>query len=167
MLNKRFSDFFISRNFSFLWLGQALSSFGEFVFESTVIVWWVTDLFHNSAFLPTAVGLAVAASAIPRVLVAPLAIASLAGTLVCSQTLNLAQHVIGYFDMPFDVYGVYIFLAAGLLLTGAGLMLVGQRASKGHWARRAKNHIKKRPEGRFCLRQWLSHRGRLHALSDP
>ena len=127
----------------------------------------MTDLFHNSAFLPTAVGLAVAASAIPRVLVAPLAIASLAGTLVCSQTLNLAQHVIGYFDMPFDVYGVYIFLAAGLLLTGAGLMLVGQRASKGHWARRAKNHIKKRPEGRFCLRQWLSHRGRLHALSDP
>lgn len=167
MLNKRFSDFFISRNFSFLWLGQAFSSFGEFVFESTVIVWWVTDLFHNSAFLPTAVGLAVAASAIPRVLVAPLAIASLAGTLVCSQPLNLAQHVIEYFDMPLDVYGVYIFLAAGLLLTGAGLMLVGQRASKGHWARRAKYHIKKRPEGRFCLRQWLSHRGRLHALSDP
>lgn len=73
MLNKRFSDFFISRNFSFLWLGQALSSFGEFVFESTVIVWLVTDLFHDSAFLPTAVGLGVAASALPRVLVAPLA----------------------------------------------------------------------------------------------
>lgn len=70
MLNKRFTDFFISRNFSFLWLGQALSSFGEFVFESTVIVWLVTDLFHDSAFLPTAVGLGVAASALPRVLVA-------------------------------------------------------------------------------------------------
>ena len=72
-MKNRFTDFFISRNFSFLWLGQALSSFGEFVFESTVIVWLVTDLFHNSAFLPTAVGLAVAASAIPRVFVAPLA----------------------------------------------------------------------------------------------
>jgi MFS family permease len=72
-VKNRFADFFISRNFSFLWLGQALSSFGEFVFESTVIVWLVTDLFHDSAFLPTAVGLAVAASAIPRVLVAPLA----------------------------------------------------------------------------------------------
>lgn len=69
----RFAHFFISRNFSLLWLGQALSSFGEFVFEATVIVWLVTDLFRDNAFLPTAVGLAVAASAIPRVLVAPLA----------------------------------------------------------------------------------------------
>ncbi|MGO3579650.1 MFS transporter [Pseudomonas helleri] len=72
-MKKRFADFFISRNFSLLWLGQALSSFGEFVFEATVIVWLVTDLFRESAFLPTAVGLGVAASAIPRVLVAPLA----------------------------------------------------------------------------------------------
>ena len=69
----RFAGFFISRNFSLLWLGQALSSFGEFVLESTIIVWLVTDLFRDSAFLPSAVGLAVAASAIPRVLVAPLA----------------------------------------------------------------------------------------------
>ena len=72
-MKQRFADFFISRNFSLLWLGQALSSFGEFVFESTVIVWLVTDLYRDSAFLPSAVGMAVAASAIPRVLVAPLA----------------------------------------------------------------------------------------------
>lgn len=72
-MKNRFAHFFISRNFSLLWLGQALSSFGEFVFEATVIVWLVTDLFRDNAFLPTAVGLAVAASAIPRVLVAPLA----------------------------------------------------------------------------------------------
>ncbi|NNB43678.1 MFS transporter [Pseudomonas chlororaphis] len=72
-MKNRFADFFISRNFSLLWLGQALSSFGEFVLESTVIVWLVTDLFRDNAFLPSAVGLAVAASAIPRVLVAPLA----------------------------------------------------------------------------------------------
>ncbi|RON53209.1 MFS transporter [Pseudomonas frederiksbergensis] len=72
-MTNKFADFFIGRNFSLLWLGQALSSFGEFVFESTVIVWLVTDLFRDSAFLPSAVGLAVAASALPRVLVAPLA----------------------------------------------------------------------------------------------
>ncbi|WDH51399.1 MFS transporter [Pseudomonas chlororaphis] len=72
-MKNRFADFFISRNFSLLWLGQALSSFGEFVLESTVIVWLVTDLFRDTAFLPSAVGLAVAASALPRVLVAPLA----------------------------------------------------------------------------------------------
>ncbi|KPC32946.1 Arabinose efflux permease [Pseudomonas syringae pv. cilantro] len=72
-VRKRFTDFFISRNFSLLWLGQALSSFGEFVFEATVIVWLATDLFYGSTFLPTAIGLAIAASAIPRILVAPLA----------------------------------------------------------------------------------------------
>ncbi|MDQ3596874.1 MAG: hypothetical protein M3531_19180, partial [Pseudomonadota bacterium] len=38
----RFAGFFISRNFSLLWLGQALSSFGEYVLESTIIVWLVT-----------------------------------------------------------------------------------------------------------------------------
>lgn len=29
------------------------------------------------------------------------------------------------------VYGIYIFFAAGLLLLGGGLMLMGQRAGKG------------------------------------
>ncbi|PAA02498.1 hypothetical protein CJU76_13435 [Pseudomonas fragi] len=29
------------------------------------------------------------------------------------------------------VYGIYIFLAAGLLLLGGGLMLMGQRAGRG------------------------------------
>ncbi|SDX73983.1 hypothetical protein SAMN05216247_101788 [Pseudomonas salomonii] len=62
-----------------------------------------------------------------------LAIASLTGTLVCSQTLNRAERVIGYLDAPLDVYGAYIFLAAGLLLLGGALMLAGQRASKGQW----------------------------------
>ena len=56
-----------------------------------------------------------------------LAIASLTGTLVCSQTLNLVQGV--------DVYGGYIVIAAGLLLTGGGLMLLGQRAGKHQVAR--------------------------------
>jgi len=72
-VKSRFEHFFINRNFLLLWFGQALSSFGDFVFEATVIVWVVTDLFHASAFLPTAIGLTVAASAIPRVMVTPLA----------------------------------------------------------------------------------------------
>lgn len=72
-MKSRFESFFISRNFSLLWFGQAFSSFGEFVFEATVIVWVVTDLFRASVFLPTAIGLTVAASAIPRVIVTPLA----------------------------------------------------------------------------------------------
>lgn len=57
-----------------------------------------------------------------------LAVASLTGTLVCSQTLNIAQGLMGHLDVHLDVYGGYIFIAAGLLLSGGGLMLIGQRA---------------------------------------
>ena len=54
---------------------------------------------------------------------------SLAGTLLCSQTLNRAQDWVEYFALPVSVYGIYIFFAAGLLLLGGGLM--GQRAGRG------------------------------------
>ncbi|MBP3862492.1 MAG: MFS transporter [Pseudomonas sp.] len=57
--------------------------------------------------------------------------ASLAGTLLCSQTLNRAQDWVEYFALPVSVYGIYIFFAAGLLLLGGGLMLMGQRAGRG------------------------------------
>ncbi|MBO4967698.1 MAG: hypothetical protein J6D43_06450, partial [Pseudomonas sp.] len=60
-----------------------------------------------------------------------LAIASLAGTLLCFQTLNRAQDRVEYFALPVSVYGIYIFFAAGLLLLGGGLMLMGQRAGRG------------------------------------
>lgn len=104
-MKQRFADFFISRNFSLLWLGQALSSFGEFVFESTVIVWLVTDLYRDSA--------------------------SLLGTLMASQTLNLAQAVASQPRLFSDIYGAHIVGAACLLLMGAGLMLRGQVRARG------------------------------------
>lgn len=65
--------FFINRNFLLLWLGQALSSFGEFLVNAVVTVWLVSDLLSNDPQLPLAIGLTVAAATLPRIFIAPLA----------------------------------------------------------------------------------------------
>lgn len=65
--------FFINRNFLLLWLGQALSSFGEFLVNSVVTVWLVSDLLTDDPGLPLAIGLTVAATTLPRIFIAPLA----------------------------------------------------------------------------------------------
>ncbi|WP_277422975.1 MFS transporter [Pseudomonas viridiflava] len=58
-----------------------------------------------------------------------LAVSSLTGTFACSQTVELMQ---GYYmaEDKADVYGLYILIAAGLLLVGGALMLAGQRVRK-------------------------------------
>lgn len=66
-------SFFINRNFLLLWLGQALSSFGEFLVNAVVTVWLVSDLLSNDPQLPLAIGLTVAAATLPRIFIAPLA----------------------------------------------------------------------------------------------
>ncbi|TDV72529.1 MFS transporter [Pseudomonas sp. LP_7_YM] len=65
--------FFINRNFLLLWLGQALSSFGEFLVNAVVTVWLVSDLLADDSRLPLAIGLTVAAATLPRIFIAPLA----------------------------------------------------------------------------------------------
>lgn len=65
--------FFINRNFLLLWLGQAFSSFGEFLVGSVVTVWLVSDLLNRDPGLPVALGLVAAASTLPRIFIAPLA----------------------------------------------------------------------------------------------
>lgn len=65
--------FFINRNFVLLWLGQALSSFGEFLVGAVVTVWLVSDMLAGDPDLPAALGLTVAAATLPRIFIAPLA----------------------------------------------------------------------------------------------
>jgi MFS family permease len=64
---------FVNRNFALMWSGQAFSSFGEYVFASTVTVWLILDLARNSPQLPTLIAAVVLVSAVPRLLVAPFA----------------------------------------------------------------------------------------------
>ncbi|KZC94606.1 MFS transporter [Clavibacter tessellarius] len=63
----------ISRSFSLIWLAQALSAFGEYVLAATVTVWLATGLAPGDPALPLYIGAVVAATSLPRLLLAPVA----------------------------------------------------------------------------------------------
>ncbi len=65
--------FFINRNFSLLWLGQTGSIFGDFVFNTTLVVWIAATIARGQAWAPLAVSGVFIAASIPPILVAPLA----------------------------------------------------------------------------------------------
>jgi len=63
----------INRNFALLWSGQAVSLLGDFVFNTTLVVWIAAVLAQGQAWTPLAVsGIFLAASA-PTILFGPLA----------------------------------------------------------------------------------------------
>ncbi|WP_043670233.1 MFS transporter [Clavibacter michiganensis] len=63
----------ISRSFALIWLAQALSAFGEYVLAATVTVWLATGLAPGDPALPLYIGAVVAATSLPRLLLAPVA----------------------------------------------------------------------------------------------
>jgi MFS family permease len=62
----------INRDFAWLWVAQAASSFGEYLLASTVTVWLVLDLAAGQPGLPALVSAVVLTSTLPRLIVAPL-----------------------------------------------------------------------------------------------
>lgn len=67
------SRIFINRNFLFLWVGQVLSTLGDTLFQTTLILWIVTSLVRNQSLLAFAVSGVILAGALPRFLVQPFA----------------------------------------------------------------------------------------------
>jgi MFS family permease len=51
----RISKFLVNRNFARLWYGQAISSIGDFVFDTTLTLWIATELLAHSHWAPAAV----------------------------------------------------------------------------------------------------------------
>lgn len=64
---------FINRNFSLLWWGQAISSVGDYAWDTALILWIATFLARNQSWAPLAVSGAILAAAIPQILVGPVA----------------------------------------------------------------------------------------------
>jgi len=56
-----------------LWLGQAVSYVGDFVFDTTLVVWIAADLARGQSWAPLAVSGALAAALIPTFLIGPFA----------------------------------------------------------------------------------------------
>lgn len=63
----------INRNFALIWLGQAISQFGDYIFTTTLIIWIATTIGHGQSWAPLAVGGVVLTSTIPAVVVRPIA----------------------------------------------------------------------------------------------
>jgi MFS family permease len=65
--------FYINPNFAKLWIGQAVSILGDFVFDITLILWVAIDLAAGKSWAPLAVSGVLIAATIPVVVLGPLA----------------------------------------------------------------------------------------------
>ncbi|MEU4322635.1 MFS transporter [Nocardia fluminea] len=69
----RFGALSISADYRRLWLAQAASSFGEYLFASTSTVWVAVQLFPASPRLPALIGMVILAASVPRIVIGPIA----------------------------------------------------------------------------------------------
>lgn len=63
----------INRNFALLWLGQAISIIGDYVFDTTLVLWIFASLSLNQSWAPLAVSGLFLMTNLPNFLVGPLA----------------------------------------------------------------------------------------------
>lgn len=64
---------FINRNFALLWLGQTVSRLGDYVFDTTLILWIAADIARGQAWAPLAVSGVLVATSIPIFATGPIA----------------------------------------------------------------------------------------------
>ena len=64
---------FINRNFSLLWWGQAISSIGDYAWDTALVLWVASYLAAGQSWAPLAVSGVVLAAALPQVVVGPIA----------------------------------------------------------------------------------------------
>jgi MFS family permease len=64
---------FINRNFALLWWGQAISSVGDYAWDTALVLWVASFLVVGQSWAPLAVSGVVLAAAIPQIVVGPLA----------------------------------------------------------------------------------------------
>ena len=76
-LRRRLEDFvraaFINRNFALLWWGQAISSVGDYAWDTALVLWVATYLVAGQSWAPLAVSGLVLAAAVPQIVVGPIA----------------------------------------------------------------------------------------------
>src|SRR5579885_2288719 len=70
--SKKFS-FLINRDFGLLWGGQSISNVGDFVFDTTLILWIATIIAGGQTWAPLAVSGVLVATAVPIFLIGPIA----------------------------------------------------------------------------------------------
>jgi MFS family permease len=69
----RVARFLVNRDFARLWYGQAISSVGDFVFDTTLTLWIATELLAGSHWAPAAVSGLMLCAFIATMVIGPLA----------------------------------------------------------------------------------------------
>lgn len=69
----RKTPFLISRNFAYLWSGQAVSALGDMVFDTTLVLWIATVIAPDQPWSPLAVSGVMFSAALPILGIGPLA----------------------------------------------------------------------------------------------
>jgi MFS family permease len=64
---------FINRRFALLWTGRAISSVGDFAFDTALVLWIGTFLAAHQSWAPLAVSGALLAAALPQIVAGPIA----------------------------------------------------------------------------------------------
>jgi MFS family permease len=64
---------FINRNFALLWWGQAISSVGDYAWDTALVLWIATFLAKGRSWAPLAVSGVLLAAALPQIVVGPVA----------------------------------------------------------------------------------------------
>lgn len=64
---------FINRKFLLLWIGQTISVFGDYIFDTTLTLWIATSLARGQSWAPLAVSGLLIAVAIPTLIFGPIA----------------------------------------------------------------------------------------------
>jgi MFS family permease len=64
---------FINRNFALLWWGQAISSIGDFAWDTALVLWVATYLVGGKSWAPLAVSGLVMGAAVPQIVIGPIA----------------------------------------------------------------------------------------------
>ena len=63
----------VNRNFALLWFGQTISFMGDYLFDTTLVLWVVTQVAVGQSWAPLAVGVVLAAASIPILIIGPIA----------------------------------------------------------------------------------------------
>ncbi len=64
---------FINRDFALLWWGQAISSVGDYAWDTALVLWIATTLARDQSWAPLAISGVIIAAALPQIVVGPLA----------------------------------------------------------------------------------------------
>ena len=64
---------FINRNFGLLWWGQAISSIGDYAWDTALVLWIATFLARGRSWAPAAVAGVLLAATLPQIIVGPIA----------------------------------------------------------------------------------------------